>query len=144
MELQIEPVISSAFFAHFNQRIIEGTLSTVETELARLLRQAVARMAMAQAGIEMSIRFSGNGFTIVDQLKDQPEDGRKDATDKRLAAWSSEMNRTADAYLTLVKNHLLKYQDDPAFSIFKASDANPKEAALKGYDNGKRTGIFIA
>jgi hypothetical protein len=145
VELQIIPVISEAFFMHFNERIISGNLSDVERKLNDLLRQAMARLLMKQAGIEMSIKFSGSGFTIVDVLKDRPEEGRTDPGDKRLQRWCMEMERTGNAYLNAAKEHLIKNAEDPAFSIFKSSDAFPTEVTTpSGNDNCKRKGIFIA
>lgn len=137
--------LGDEYFDALNARILAGTTTAQEDKILGRLRAVAARKAMEYACIELNIRFSGSGFTIVDKLADQPEEGRTNAA-------AAQLERLRDHYKTDAENtmqEVIKYMNANAsatvFAEYFGSDlyAAPSDTETKPIDNSRYNGIFI-
>lgn len=101
--------VGQAYYADLNGRLKADDVSKTGNEyinIVRKMQMAMARKAMKHAAIEMNIRFSANGFTIVDQIKENTEEGRTNAAADRLASFAKEMDASADAFMQQAVDYL--------------------------------------
>lgn len=137
-EFYIIPTIGGGFYRHFNDRIIEGDLSEKEKMVFKYLGNAISRLVMMQACDEMSIEFSGRGFTVADKVEVDSYGSKKDVSEGRLNRLKENMKRTGNAFLELAFDYLVKEGDDDDFVVFRNSDVFPKEIGRNIRDDGNR------
>jgi hypothetical protein len=134
-ELTIQELLGTAFYNALSAKIFAGTISSAaELQLLKLIRMTSARLVMEQASTELNIRFnSGNGFTVVDSLKDEPDAGRKNARDTELQKFASLMKKDAAALMEKISQLLDETASAELFPEYFNSGkyTNPHEVSPK-------------
>ncbi len=139
--------IGSEYYADLNTRLKADGFDKASNEylfVVRKLRMAAARYAMKYAAIEMSLRFSPNGFTIVDEIKDNAEEGRTDAGATRLNLFINEMGEAAGKFMQEAVDYLNNNASVSVFDTYYNSSKYVNPTAVTRHADNNRKGIFHA
>jgi hypothetical protein len=142
-EMEIRSVLGDVYYEALSQRVFAGELADNEGPIVKWIQMASGRLALAKAAQQSNIRFNaGNGFTIADILKEQPEEGRKSPSATQMNSFVTEMNLSATALLDKVSYTLNNNTSHEIFTEYFESSTyvNPHQSGIQL--NNDRKGIF--
>lgn len=142
-EMELRSVLGDAYYETLSSRVLSGDTAAEEETIVKWIRMASGRLALAKAAQQSNIRFNaGNGFTIADILKEQPEEGRKSPSSAQMNSFVTEMKLSATALLDKVSNQLNSNASETVYAEYFASSkyVNPHQSGMKL--NNDRNGIF--
>lgn len=145
-ELYLIPALGEEYYTALSNRIRNGGIGSEEKYVLAKLRMAAGRLAMTQAATEMNVRFGAAGFTIVDIMRDTPEEGRKNAPDRQLMRFREEMEKSGQALLQQTVEYLNGKASAAVFPEYYNSSAysDPATGTNLRPDNGKFKGFFVS
>jgi hypothetical protein len=142
-ELDFRSVLGDDYYDELNGKVLSNDIPEEEATIVRHLRMAAGRLALAKAALQANVRFNaGNGFTIADILKEQPEEGRKGASQSQINSFVQEMRVSAASFLDKVSKQLNNNASAEIYPVYFASStySNPHNGGMKL--NNDRKGFF--
>lgn len=122
----IEPLLSTEYYTVLQDRIVADTLTADDKVILPKVKMALIRKVLATAAQQMNVRLSENGFTIVQQVVDNKEEGRTNATGNQLDRFMQAYEKEADALSISVRDYLnanaseSKYPEYFGSSVYQA------------------------
>lgn len=142
-ETKIKGILGDAYYAVLHPKIVGNTTSEKETVLLTYLKFGLAHLAMAEAAIELNLRFDGNGVTIALNLKEQPNDGRATADMHRINQFVKKHNQEAELYFKKATDYLnANATDGGEFAEYYSSSLYSDPTVSTEIDNSQYDGIF--
>uniref|UniRef100_UPI004048B10A DUF6712 family protein n=1 Tax=Roseivirga sp. TaxID=1964215 RepID=UPI004048B10A len=136
----IKKTIGDNLFDVLKTEDAAGTLSEANLILVKLIKEAVANMAMAQGALDMPMNFEASGIKVV-----STDDGitrKQDAGDKQLMAYVQMRKNLGEQKLHDLKNYLIA--NAASYPDFEGSDAETNDFPTPViHDNSNKKSFMV-
>jgi hypothetical protein len=142
----IKNALGAEYYDAFSSRVSGGVdaLDEYETQLLPIIQECAARKALQFAAVELTMRFSGNGFTVVNNLVDQSEEGRQTAGMDKLGMFKEDCEKLATELMGVAKKLMNENASDTIFPEYYVSSyyTSPDSTTTPPIDNSRYSGFF--